>query len=59
MKSDANANIGSYANADLESNSNSNANSNTCQSDTAYYLWAFGIVVLFTVLTILAIRSVM
>jgi len=45
MKSDAN--IGSYA------------ESNTCQSDTMYYLWAFGIVVLFIVLTIFAILSAM
>jgi len=52
MKSDA---IGSYANA----GANAVPNSECIGSDTAYYLWAFSIVVLFIVLTIFAILSAM
>jgi hypothetical protein len=56
MKSDA---IGSYANAGANAGANAMPNSECIGSDTAYYLWAFSIVVLFIVLTIFAILSAM
>ena len=57
MKSDQ---IGSYAHAEANAEANAPAGMKECiTSDTAYYLWAFGIVVLFIVLTIFAILSAM
>jgi hypothetical protein len=53
MKSDANLN----SNADIGSYADTESNTSCLYSETAYYLWAFGIVVLFIVLTIFAILS--